>query len=1757
MGKLVIDKGCINCLYACNGYQKWIDSKKEEFLKQKQKYLNEISSKSRKKRSEPINKYEGYDRKFYDEFKSRYKEVDEFLDLLNKEKECTNITDKDEGKIDFKEDHVKDNNTVKEKGTFYRSKYCELCPVCGVDCDSKKCTARDEESCPKYYQIYTPKAGVEPKKINVLISGEGHDDIKEKLEKFCQTKNSDSKELNEEWKCYDGDEVRKDGVCLLEKKIEGKENGKIQKSFYDFVKFWVGHMLKDSIYWRTEKLSKCLQNGKTIKCKDKCKDDCECFERWVKKKKEEWGKVLKQYDKQVGFDNFDPYETLEMVLKLEFYEENSEDHDENAKETVHIKNIFEEKENQGTVVEGTQKKNIIDFLIGKEFEEAQKCKNCQDPKAEGAGRILPAAEKPIEDEDSEDEDHGPDDHDGDSHQEEEDPVVDNDVDQGETTEDTEGSATEELPEAPTQDEVNPCKIVAELFKKPEDFKEVACQQKYGLPQRHWGWKCVPTSGGEPTTSTSGAICLPPRRRKLYIQKLHDWAIAVSPQAGGEAQPQGDTTSQSDKLRDAFIKTAVIETFFLWDRYKKENTKKPDTGPLGGYGTYGSAHYSGVPFSKSSGGMQAVDNGLAPKLPQIPNGAGLGPLVPGVGVPGAGIPGGPGVATQALGGVPSLPPPQLSVLGGLTGEAQPLRLINGGEQTPEKMLQSGNIPPDFLKLMFYTLGDYRDICIGGDRDIVGDTIVSNTEGSGSSKTKISDKIKEILEKVDKKQPGVLPQNSVKDPKTWWENNAKHIWEEWGENFCKERKKRLEKIKEDCRGGEYTSRYNDGDGFDCEKKVTNKDVFLEDFNGSSCATSCSFYKKWIRRKKDEYEEQEKKYKNERTGAQSKPDSISDNDFVQKLKHDTSIKLFLQNLGPCTKNDNDNREDNKIDFNDKEKTFGHENYCDPCPLFGVKYEKGVFSGAKEIECAGKTFNGTEDIEQVIKRTEKVDILVSDNSIKEFEDDLDECVLPECADAGIFKGFREDEWKCGKLCDYDVCVVKIFKDGIHNKKNVLIRTLFKRWLEYFLKDYIEIQKKLKPCMNDKVSICKNKCGNKCKCVEQWITKKQDEWKKIRDHYLEPYKSEGSDKVYKVQTFLGDLIPRIHLVNDKGKISDLDTFLRSYACKCANISEKKGEKKDIVECLLDKLEEKATSCKQKQQNGGSPEANCGESSPLPDDEEPEDILLEEEEENTVEAKKNMMPKICEDVIKPEPVEPEETCDASPGQPDVKEEEEEKEEEKDKGDEEQEAPHPAEPPAKGKKEKPKQRRPIKPPYVEDPLLKPSLMTSTLAWSVGIGFAAFTYFFLKKKTKSSVGNLFQILQIPKGDYDIPTLKSSNRYIPYASDRYKGKTYIYMEGDSSGDEKYAFMSDTTDVTSSESEYEELDINDIYVPGSPKYKTLIEVVLEPSKRDTPSDDIPSSDTPMNKFTDDEWNQLKHDFISNMLQNTQNTEPNILHDNVDNNTHPTMSRHNVDQKPFIMSIHDRNLYIGEEYNYDMFNSGNNPINISDSTNSMDSLTSNNHGPYNDKNDLYSGIDLINDALSGNHIDIYDEMLKRKENELFGTQHHPKNITSNRVVTQTSSDDPLHNQLNLFHKWLDRHRDMCEKWKNNHERLPKLKELWENETHSGDINSGIPSGNHVLNTDVSIQIDMNNPKYINQFTYVDSNPNVTLPSNPNLVENQNPNLNLVENNINPNHQNQNQVGDTNFVDTPTNPTNVQIEMSVKNTQMMEENYPIEDVWYI
>ncbi|EUR72623.1 hypothetical protein PFBG_02332 [Plasmodium falciparum 7G8] len=107
---------------------------------------------------------------------------------------------------------------------------------------------------------------------------------------------------------------------------------------------------------------------------------------------------------------------------------------------------------------------------------------------------------------------------------------------------------------------------------------------------------------------------------------------------------------------------------------------------------------------------------------------------------------------------------------------------------------------------------------------------------------------------------------------------------------------------------------------------------------------------------------------------------------------------------------------------------------------------------------------------------------------------------------------------------------------------------------------------------------------------------------------------------------------------------------------------------------------------------------------------------------------------------------------------------------------------------------------------------------------------KPNITSGRTNLFRVIDITQNAYEIFTTKSPNRYVPYKIGRYKCKTYIYMEGEETDDYSYIRDIYSSDITSSsESEYEEIDVNYIYVLGSTKCKTFIEVVLEPSKRDT----------------------------------------------------------------------------------------------------------------------------------------------------------------------------------------------------------------------------------------------------------------------------------------------------------------------------------------
>ncbi|ETW32898.1 hypothetical protein PFTANZ_06383, partial [Plasmodium falciparum Tanzania (2000708)] len=355
---------CISCLYACNPYVEWIEKQKEQFDKQVKKYKTEITrggasgSGSRKKRAASTKVYDGYESKFYKELQSNgYRTVDAFLGLLNNEKACQDIKDdKEGGTIHFEKVNTggtagtsggtaasggTSGTNVESQGTFYRSDYCQPCPYCGVQREGKGWEKKSvDENCTRGKR-YKPKGSEVGTTINFLYSGEGEKDIETKLEAFCAEKNGDttnsgggsggsgsksgSQKLYQNWQCYqfkqldkvgqddDEDDVNgSGGICILE--TTNHEGVQKQKTYNDFFYYWVAHMLKDSIHWRTKRLKSCINNGKK-ECIKKCNGKCDCFLKWVQHKHQEWGKIIEHFYKQDDFKDWKHNDVLEGVLE--------------------------------------------------------------------------------------------------------------------------------------------------------------------------------------------------------------------------------------------------------------------------------------------------------------------------------------------------------------------------------------------------------------------------------------------------------------------------------------------------------------------------------------------------------------------------------------------------------------------------------------------------------------------------------------------------------------------------------------------------------------------------------------------------------------------------------------------------------------------------------------------------------------------------------------------------------------------------------------------------------------------------------------------------------------------------------------------------------------------------------------------------------------------------------------------------------------------------------------------------------------------------------------------------------------------------------------------------------------------------------------------------------------------------------------------------------------------------------------------------
>ncbi|KNC35591.1 erythrocyte membrane protein 1 [Plasmodium falciparum RAJ116] len=1212
-----VEGDCHKCSVSCKPFVKWIDNQKLEFLKQIKKYEKEITKKHDE--TTTITTTHGtinnmYVDVFYNKLQEHYPSVDAFLELLSKEKIC-----KDPPKIEKQTASSVDFKNHEDNGTFCRTKYCEPCPWCGLEKGGPPWTPKKEKECrSKEIRNFDDRNSTE---IELLDKNTSGTNIVDKLGGLC---NDSSKPTIQKWKCYYKKEDTNTGIprsndCILQDGNEVEPENRTIHSFNSLFWQWVTEMFEDSIKWRKEH-ENCMKKGDKSTCKKGCKKPCDCFKNWVDQKKKEWKQIEQHYVKE-DFEGFGTYGTFEYLLKEDYFPKIKAPYKEvkSVQEfIIEMEQIIDE--NYANISNCTKDNNSIKELLEYEEEIAKGCqskRNCppkpQQPAGGGpGGRSLPPAEH------EEDDDHPDDPNNIRSikfpDEEGKDPVFkDHQDDEGSEDNTVEPEPTSEGPQKEDTPQIDVCKTVAKALTDQTNLTK-ACGLKYGHPQRHWGWKCIPTSGGDTGSTTSseggdragpsrkrreapgekatgksgsdkdGATCIPPRRRKLYIHKV-----------------ENDGINDDASLRDWFVKSAAVETFFLWHRYKKE--KKP----------------------------QAPQDGAGLVLPL------LEPSPPG--------------------------------------------------EDPQTQLKSGTIPPDFLRLMFYTLGDYRDLCVGNTN------IVVNASGSSEQEkqkmNKIQQEIDKILEKSGEQTPPKPGKTSDKDRPSLWDRIAQPIWNgmicaltykdsggkdktptqidgaqnlldklkgkysdyknvklenseteaisndtiqpptlkqftsrptyfrylhEWGEEFCRERTKRLKDIKYECRGDRGGHEYCSGDGHDCTDNDRKYNKMFADFHCPGCAKECMKYKTWIYKKFAEFQKQKDKYK----GEHKKLTNNSNGDY-KKLKGYSTAADFLKELKHCKdgqtggeQGNQEDKENNKIDFSKPLQTFSRSTYCKACPIYGVTCNSGGRGGRSgHNPCSNNEPENKENTADGQPTT--IPILINDGATN----DIDQQLQKDCTTYGLYKDLRKQEWKCQKMSDgVQECSLNNadksakFVDSTYYDEKIPFNILFHRWLIDFIQYYNKSKKE--------ITRCTNKGENKCDCVQKWLNKKSSEWEIIKKYYKQNFQSDDERIASRINSFF-EQGPFYSLVEEAKKVVDEENKRDElWGCTGSNncSEEEKKKEDDFITNLISKLNDKIQSCQN--QHNEQTKAPCDENPPHSDE------TLEEQTDDDTTDKQS--PEFCKDV---------------------------------------------------------------------------------------------------------------------------------------------------------------------------------------------------------------------------------------------------------------------------------------------------------------------------------------------------------------------------------------------------------------------------------------------------------------------------------------------------------------------------------------------------
>ncbi|ETW32756.1 hypothetical protein PFTANZ_06524, partial [Plasmodium falciparum Tanzania (2000708)] len=350
---------CTGCFSACSLYKIWIGKQKEEFLKQKKKYENEIQkyvSKKVKTNSTINNEYYNVYKNFNEK---NYETNNNFLNFLKEGKYCKESV-KDENTIDF-------NSGV--DNTFSDSKHCKVCPYCGLDCDGTKCKPKPEiyTNCVNK-DTYDPPDDAESTDINVIDSGNAVN-ISEKLNDFCTNPTNPNDKIYQKWQCYyKSSKVNK---CQMTSLTQTLQKHHYVMTFYIFFDLWVKNLLKDTMKWENE-IKDCINNTNVTDCNNKCNKNCVCFDKWVKQKKKEWD-IIKKLFKTEKDEMKNYYININKNFELFFFRVMYELNNEEEKWNKLIENLRTKIDSSRRNTGNEDSEGVIKVLFEHLKEIAEKC----------------------------------------------------------------------------------------------------------------------------------------------------------------------------------------------------------------------------------------------------------------------------------------------------------------------------------------------------------------------------------------------------------------------------------------------------------------------------------------------------------------------------------------------------------------------------------------------------------------------------------------------------------------------------------------------------------------------------------------------------------------------------------------------------------------------------------------------------------------------------------------------------------------------------------------------------------------------------------------------------------------------------------------------------------------------------------------------------------------------------------------------------------------------------------------------------------------------------------------------------------------------------------------------------------------------------------------------------------------------------------------------------------------------------------------